>query len=129
MAITYIRNKNSIQRGSRCYGIPISDTSVIFIRGIRSWPLKKLREFLSIHLYNFINNILSVKRITQFNDNIFRIKVLNSNDATTSIVNILKSNIKKASVSYNAAGKITNLHSLPLNEKYNQQPFYQQLHK
>jgi len=105
MAITYIKNKNYIQRGSRCYGIPISDTSVIFIRGIRSWPLKKLREFLATHLHNFINNILSVKRITQFNYIFFRIRVLNSNNATTSIVNILKSNIKKVSVSYNICSR------------------------
>ena len=99
MSSFYIKNKNYIVRGSRCYGIPINDTRLIYIRGIHSWPMGKLRLFLESQLqHDLFNTILSIKRITYLNDNFFKIKVVASENTTTNIINILQSKLQHSSI-------------------------------
>ncbi|KAG4107287.1 hypothetical protein H8356DRAFT_1387316 [Neocallimastix lanati (nom. inval.)] len=46
----------------------IDNTRLIFIPGIHSWTNTKVKEFIHSRSKKFKNNILSVKRITKFND-------------------------------------------------------------
>ena len=99
MSSFYIKNKNYIVRGSRCYGIPIDDTRLIYIRGIHSWPMGKLRSFLESQLqHDLLNTILSIRRITNLNDNFFKIKVLASESTTTNIINFFQSKLQHISI-------------------------------
>ena len=66
MEIQYIRNKNFILRGSRCHGIPMENTKLLFIRGLRSWPEIKMIRHLKKTLIELNNKVLSVKRIANF---------------------------------------------------------------
>ncbi|KAG4108242.1 hypothetical protein H8356DRAFT_1334790 [Neocallimastix lanati (nom. inval.)] len=52
---------------------------LIFIRGMHSWSIAKMKEFIYSRFRQFKNYILSVKRITIFNDSFFRIKVYTPN--------------------------------------------------
>ena len=54
-------------------------TGLTFIRGIYSWTNAKMKEFIHYKCKKFNNNIMSVKRITKFNDSFFRIKVYTHN--------------------------------------------------
>jgi len=66
-------------RGSRCCGTSIDNTGLIFIHGIHSWTNAKMKEFIHSKCKIFNDNILSVKRVTKFNDSFFRIKVYTPN--------------------------------------------------
>jgi len=66
-------------RCSRCYGTFIDNTGLIFIRGIYSWTNAKMKEFIHSKCKKFNDNILSIKRITKFNNSFFRIKVYTPN--------------------------------------------------
>jgi len=99
MSSSYIKNKNYIVRGSRYCGIPISNTKLIYIRGINSWPLGKLRSFLKFQLQqNQFNTILSVRHVTNLNSKFFKIKILASDITTTNIINILQSKLQHTSI-------------------------------
>jgi len=74
MEIQYIKNKNFIIRGSRCHGIPLKNTKLLFIRGLRSWPEIKMRRHLKKYLKELNIKVLSVKCIANFNDVFFKIK-------------------------------------------------------
>ena len=100
MQTNYIRNKNYILRGSRCYGIPLDNTRLIYIRGVNSWSLENMRLFLKTHLKDQYNNILSVRRITNFNDNFFKIKVLANDDTIKIFTDIFKSTRQSISVTH-----------------------------
>ena len=110
MQTNYIRNKNYILRGSRCYGIPLDNTRLIYIRGVNSWSLENMRLFLKTHLKDQYNNILSVRRITNFNDNFFKIKVLANDDTIDTFTDIFKSTRQSISVTHLG---IINLAKLP----------------
>ena len=83
--IQYIRDKNFIQRGSRCHGIPMENTKLLFIRELRSWPEIKMRIHLEKTLNELCNKVLSVKRIVNFNDTFFKIKIVGNEEEITSI--------------------------------------------
>ena len=100
MSNFYIRNRDYILRGSRCYGISVSDTRLIYIRGTLSWPMKRMRKFLETHLKDQFIYIISIKRITNFNDNFFKLKVLANKDTTNNIVNILKSKLPHTTITH-----------------------------
>jgi len=59
-------------------------------------PILKLRNLFNIDEKKFKINILSVKRITKFNDSFFRIKLysLNFNHPKFHIVDVTNGNIK-----------------------------------
>ncbi|ORX82364.1 hypothetical protein BCR32DRAFT_292677 [Anaeromyces robustus] len=100
MPNNYIRNKDYILRGSRCYGISVSDTRFIYIHGAHSWPVKRMRKFLVIHLKDQFMHIVSIKRITNFNDNFFKLKVLANKDTTNNIANILKTKLPHTTITH-----------------------------
>ena len=85
MEIQYIRNKNFILRGSRCHGIPMENTKLLFIRGLRSWLEIKMRRHLRKTLKELNIKVLSVKRIANFNDEFFKIKIVGNEEEITSI--------------------------------------------
>jgi len=85
MEIQYIRNKNFILRGSRCHSIPMENTKLLFIRELRSWPEIKMRIHLEKTLNELCNKVLSVKRIVNFNDTFFKIKIVGNEEEITSI--------------------------------------------
>jgi len=86
MSNNYIRNRDYILRGSRCYGISVSDTRLIYIRSAHSWLVKRMRKFLETHLKNQFIHIISIKSITNFNDKFFKLKVLANKDTTNNII-------------------------------------------
>ena len=100
MSNNYIRNKDYILRGSRCYGISVNDTRLIYIRGAHSWPMKRMRKFLKTHLKDQFIHIISIKSITNFNDNFFKLKVLANKDTTNNIVNTLKSKLPHTTITH-----------------------------
>ena len=87
-------------RGSRCYGTSIDSTGLIFIRGIHSWTNAKMKEFIHSKCKKFNVNILSVKRITNFNDSFFRIKVYNPNFNLKKFKKVFKKALSGVKISY-----------------------------
>ena len=85
MEIQYIRNKKFILRGLRCHCIPMENTKLLFIRGIRFWPEIKMRRHLRKTLKELNIKVLSVKRIANFNDEFFKIKIVGNEEEITSI--------------------------------------------
>jgi len=55
--------------------LSIDITRLIFVCGIHSWTNAKMKVFTYSRCKEFKNNILSLKRISKFNDSSFRIKV------------------------------------------------------
>ena len=86
-------------RGSRCYGTSIDNTRLIFIRGIHSWTNAKMKEFIQLKCKKFKNNILSVKRITNFNDSFFRIKIYTPNFNQAKFIKIFEKAISGVNIS------------------------------
>ena len=68
----------------------IDNTRLIFIPGIHSLTNTKVKEFIHSRSKKFKNNILSVKRITKFNDSFFKIKVYSLNFNLKKFVKYLK---------------------------------------
>ena len=112
MEIHYTRNKNFILRGSRCHGIPMENTKLLFIRGLQSWPEIKMRRHLEKTLNELYNKVLSVKRIANFNDAFFKIKIVGNEEEITSITDCIVSSFKRASINVINCSK--------RNHKYNQ---------
>jgi len=56
-------------------GTSIDNTGLICIRGIHSWTNAKMKKSIHSKCKKLNDNILSVKRITKFNNSFFRIKV------------------------------------------------------
>ena len=98
MEIQFIRNKNFILRGSRCHGIPMENTKLLFIRGLRSWPEIKMRRHLKKTLNELNDKVLSVKRIANFNDAFFKIKIVGNEEELTSITDCIVNSFKRASI-------------------------------
>jgi hypothetical protein len=92
-------------RGSRCYGTSIDNTGLIFIRGIHSWTNAKMKEFIHSKCKKFNVNILSVKRITNFSDSFFRIKVYTPNFNLKKIKKVFKKALSGVKISYNRCSK------------------------
>lgn len=59
-----------------------------------------MRKFPESHLKDQFKRIISVKRITNFNDNFFKLKVLVNKDTTNDITNILKSKLPHSAISH-----------------------------
>jgi len=98
MEIQYTRNKNFILRGSRCHGIPMENSKLLFIRGLRSWPEIKMRRHLTKTLIELNKKVLSVKRIANFNDVFFKIKIVGNEEEITSITDCIVNSFKRASI-------------------------------
>jgi len=98
MEIQYNRNKNFILRGSRRNGIPMENTKLLFIRGLRYWPEIKMRSHLKKTLKELNIKVLSVKRIANFNDVFFKIKIVGNEEEITSITECIVNSFKRASI-------------------------------
>ena len=98
MEIQYTRNKNFILRGSRCHGIPMENSKLLFIRGLRSWPEIKMRRHLTKTLIELNKKVLSVKRIANFNDVFFKIKIVGNEEEITSITDCIVNSFKRAPI-------------------------------
>ena len=96
MKIQYIKNKNFILRGSKCHGIPMENTKLFFMRGIRSWSEIKMRRHLKKTLKELYIKVLSVKRISNFNDVFFKIKIVDNEEEITSITEYIINSLKRA---------------------------------
>jgi len=59
-----------------------------------------MRKFLESHLKDQFKHIISVKRITNFNDNFFKLKALANKDTKNDITNILKSKLPHSTISH-----------------------------
>ena len=87
-------------RGSRCYGTSIDNTGLIFIGGIHSWTNAKMKEFIHSKCKKFNDNILSVKRITKFDDSFFRIKVYTPKFNLKKFKKVFKKALSGVKISY-----------------------------
>jgi len=92
-------------RGSRCYGTSINNTGLIFIHGIHSWTNAKMKEFIHSKCKKFNINILSVKRITKFNDSFLRIKVYTPNFNLKKFKKVFKKALSGVKISYRRCSK------------------------
>jgi len=63
----------------------MENTKLLFIRGIRFWPEIKMRRHLRKTLKELNIKVLSVKRIANFNDEFFKIKIVGNEEEITSI--------------------------------------------
>ena len=78
MAKSNINSNNKrkfFNRGNRCYGLPLTSLSIIFLRGLRSWTEPQLWKFLHENFSDCINSFISVKYTNNIGDTFFRIKV------------------------------------------------------
>ena len=98
MEIQYIRNKNFILRGSRCHGIPMKNTKLLFIRGLRSWPEIKMRRHLKKILKELSIKVLSIKRVANFNDVFFKVKIVGNEEEISSITGYIVNSLPRASI-------------------------------
>ena len=96
----FVKNKTFITRGSHSYGIPVENITSIFIRGLRSQSVENLWKLFEKSLKDNIGNILSIRRINNFNDSFILVKLLGTSDFAKEISNIITSKISRASVSY-----------------------------
>jgi len=87
-------------RGSLCYGTSIDNTGLIFIRGIYSWTNAKMKKFIHSKCKKFNDNILSIQRITKFNDSVFRIKVYTPNFNLKKFKKVFKKALSVVKISY-----------------------------
>jgi len=95
----YCKGVNFINRGSRCYGIPLEETALFYIRYLCSWPIKKMWKFLERYFTDVEVSVASIKRITNSNDTFIKIKICGSSDEINKAHEILVKKLKKASVS------------------------------
>ena len=120
MNSSLLKNKNYIIRGSRCFGIPIEDTRLIYIHGIH-WPLKRLRSFLKDQLNDQFKYILSIKHISNLNDNYYKIKVYGTIDTSSEIKIKLKSILKHAITSHSGCNRRNHKYSFSSRKRELQQ--------
>ena len=95
-------------RGNRCYGLPLTSMSIIFIRGIRSWSESQLWEFLNKNFSNIINSFISVKFTNHFGDSFFRVKVKLSLEQARSFCEKLETLIPYITASCNKVSHFIN---------------------
>ena len=67
-------------------------------RGLRSWPEIKMRRYLKKILKELNIKVLSIKRIANFNDVFFKIKIVGNEEEITSITDCIVNSFKRASI-------------------------------
>jgi len=74
-----------------------------------------IRIVMVLQLHDQLSNFLSVRRVTNLNNNFSKIENFDSDSTTMNIVNIIKSIFQHASiVQLTVVGKTINIHSLLL---------------
>jgi len=95
-------------RGNRCYGLPLKNLSMIFLRGLRSWSEPQLWKFLNNNFSDIFNSIISVKHTNNFGDTFFRIKVQLPIDQANTICEKLETLIPYVKASCNRVSHFIN---------------------
>jgi len=95
----YINKVNFLRRGIRCHGIPFKKCFLIYIQGILSWHLSKIRRYLTIEFPDFSNFVVAVKHIITVHDNFFLIKSLSSGSEINEFISRFNNYIINSSLS------------------------------
>ena len=86
-------------------------------RGLRSWPEIKMRKHLMKTLKELNNKVLSVKRIANFNDVFFKIKIVGNEEEITSITECIVNSFKRASINVINCSKRNHKYSFFFSQK------------
>jgi len=107
MLSKFMKSKNYIVCGSRAYGVPLVNIKSLFIRGIHSWSVNKLWDYFETTLKDKYKAVLSIKRITNFNDSFLLVKSIDTNNIPSDISDILKTRFPHSSIVISKISKLT----------------------